>query len=113
MNLTFKVLHDEHVSENDKINLRNKGIIVAKSLIVDLSNYVDYDTANSILNSLDKLADMGKNVINVISPSSSSDSNSTPNLMLDLSQYAETYHKYLNPSNLLPPFRCNVYLYII
>lgn len=102
------MLHDEHVTDNDIINLRNKGIIVAKSLLVDLSDYVDYDTADSFFNAVNKLAAAGQNVLNVMSPGVFSNSSAAPNLILDLSQYAETYYKYLSPSNLLPPFRCNV-----
>lgn len=101
----MKVLHDIPVNEKDIINLRNKGIIVAKSLIVDFSNYVDYKKAMSVYDALCELIDFGKNVLRVISPSSFPKSDNTPNLWYDFSKNAQLYHKYLKPSNLLPPFK--------
>lgn len=107
----FKVFHDEPVNENDIINLRNKGILMAKSLIFDFSSYVDYNNAMSICNALSKLTDLSKSVLYVISPGSFSYRNDVPNIWYGFSNDAQTYHKYLAPSNLLPPFRGNVYLH--
>ncbi|VVC28237.1 Vitellinogen, open beta-sheet,von Willebrand factor, type D domain,Lipid transport protein, N- [Cinara cedri] len=100
-----KVIHDVPVDETDITNLRNKGIIMAKSLIFDFSDYVDYEKAMSICDALGKLTNLGKNVLYVVSPGSFSHQNDVPNIWRDLSQYAQIYHNYLEPSNLLPPFR--------
>jgi len=81
-----------------------------KSMIFDFSNYVDYDRAMNIYSALSKLTSFGQAILHLASPSTFLYPKNENPLLADFSFY---YQKYLNPSNLIPPFDGNVYTNII
>lgn len=104
-----QVIHDYAESENDIPILRNKGILVAKSIVFSFTDYVSYDRAMSMYRALNKLSDMSNTILYIVSPNSLQVSSKGQNMLLDLGEYIQRYYEYLNPSNLLPPFGGNVY----
>lgn len=96
------------MDNRDIITLRNKGFIVAKSLIFDFSEYVKYDKAMNVYNSLSKLTNIAKTVLYIISPDSFQHTNDGQNIWSGVSEHMQLYQKYLNPTSLLPPFKGNI-----
>ncbi|XP_060861024.1 apolipophorins isoform X2 [Metopolophium dirhodum] len=95
------IIHDIPVSQIEIITLRNKGLIVVKSMIFDFSNYVDHERAMNMYNALRKLTTFGQTILHVASPNTFQYPTNENPLLIDFNVY---YHKYLNPSNLIPPF---------
>jgi len=81
-----------------------------KSMIFDFSNYVDHERAMKMYNALRKLTTFGQTILHIASPNTFQYPTNENPLLIDFNIY---YHKYLNPSNLIPPFDGNVYTYII
>lgn len=77
-----------------------------KSFVFNFSDYVNYDRAMTIYDTLCKLTKFSKNVLYMVSPDSHQNSNpsSAGNMLIDLSEYMQMYQKYLNPTHLLPPY---------
>lgn len=102
------MIHDNTVSQKDITNLRNKGIIVAKSIIFSFSDYVNYDRAMSMYYALNKLAELSNTMLYIVSPNTFQYPSDGPNMLFSFSDYIQLYRNYLNPSNLLPPYGGNV-----
>jgi len=101
------------VSQREIIALRNKGFILVKSMMFNFSNYVDHDRAMAIYNALRKLFNFGQTVLHIASPSTFQYPTDETPLLFDLNEYnMQVYHKYSNPSNLIPPYDGNVYLFV-
>jgi hypothetical protein len=100
-NYINNIIHDMPVSQREIITLRNKGLIVVKSMIFDFSNYVDHDKAMNIYNALSKLTTFGRAILHLASPNTFQYPSNENTLLTDFNVY---YQKYLNPSNLIPPF---------
>lgn len=97
------------VSQREIITLRNKGLIVLKSMIFDFSNYVDHNRAMHIYNALRKLTTFVQTILHIASPNTFQyPTNENPMLI----EFNIFYHKYLNPSNLIPPLDGNVPIYL-
>jgi len=99
------------VTKEDVLDLRNKGLAVAKSMVVDFPEYVDYSRAMSIYNALCKLTRFGKTVLYVVSPDSFQYPNNDTNAVLDFNEYTNLYRKYISPYDLLPPYEGIVFTY--
>ena len=83
-----------------------------KSMIFDFSNYVDHNRAMSFYNALRKLFNFGQNILHITSPKIFQYSTNGRPLLFDFNKYnMQLYHKYLNPSNLIPPFDGNVFAF--
>lgn len=99
------VIHDIPVSQREIIALRNKGFILVKSMMFNFSNYVDHDRAMAIYNALRKLFNFGQTVLHIASPNTFQYPTDETPLLFDLNEYnMQVYHKYSNPSNLIPPY---------
>lgn len=107
--LFVQVIHDYPESEKDIPILKNRGILVAKSIVFSFTDYISYDRAMSMYHALNKLSDMSNTILHIVSPNSLQVSSQSQNMLLDASEYIQRYYEYLNPSNLLPPFKGNVY----
>lgn len=105
----MQVIHDYPESEKDIPVLRNKGILVAHSIVYNFTDYVNYDRAMSTYRALSRLSDMSNTILYMVSPNSQQVSSQGQNMLLGLSEYIQRYYEYWNPSNLLPPFGGNVY----
>ncbi|XP_026815483.1 apolipophorins [Rhopalosiphum maidis] len=104
-NYINNVIHDIPVSQRDIITLRNKGLIVVKSMIFDFSNYVDHERAMNIYNALRKLTNFGQTILHIASPNTFPYPTSDKPLLFEFNEYnMQLYHKYANPSNLIPPY---------
>lgn len=99
------------MSQREIITLRNKGFIVVKSMIFDFSNYVNHDRAMTIYNALRKLTNFGQTILHIASPNTFKYPENENPMMFDFNKHnLQLYHKYLNPSNLIPPYDGNVYI---
>uniref|UniRef100_A0A2H8TZF4 Apolipophorin n=1 Tax=Melanaphis sacchari TaxID=742174 RepID=A0A2H8TZF4_9HEMI len=99
------IIHDIPVSQSEIITLRNKGLIVVKSMIFNFSVYVDHDTAMKMYNSLRKLFNFGQTILYITSPNTFQYAANDNPLLFEFNEYnMQLYHKYLNPSNLIPPY---------
>lgn len=96
-------------------NLRNKGLVLIKSMFTNFSDYIDYNKAMTIYNLLNKLTNFGKTILYIISPNSFQYLSNDQYKWYDFSEYMNLYHKFLNPSNIIPPFKgkvsilCNIF----
>lgn len=73
-------------------------------MIFDFSNYVDYDKAMTVYNALLKFTNLVKTVISVVSPETIQNQDDGQIMLYEFSELMQLYHKYLHPSNLLPPY---------
>lgn len=117
LNLIVQIIHDVPVSQREIITLRNKGLIVVKSMIFDFSNYVDYNRAMNIFNALRKFTTFCQTILHLASPNTFQYPINENPILFELNEYnTQLYHSYLNPSNLIPPFDGNIsnryYLYL-
>lgn len=97
------MINDIDVPQEDMIDLKNKGLAVTKSILSDFPNYVDYNTAISIYNTLCKFIQFNKNILHMASTNYIKYQNEQ-NMKFNFSKYMEMYLKYFNLSNLLPSY---------
>lgn len=74
---------------------------------MDFSDYVSYDKGMTVYNAMRKLTDVGKTALYIVSPNSFQHLSNGQGTILDLSDLSQLYQRYLNPSNLVPPFKGN------
>lgn len=100
------------------IDLRNKGLALAKSVVTNFSDYVDYNRAMSVYNALCKLTNFGKNILYLASPNSLQYPNDDENghkYMLrafDFDEIMKLYRQYGGSLDLLPPYKGIVFTHI-
>jgi len=76
-----------------------------KSMIFDFPNYVDHNRAMHIYNALRKLTTFGQSILHIALPDTFQYPTNENPLLFEFNAF---YHKYLNPSNLIPPFDGNL-----
>lgn len=96
------MIYGNPISREERINLRNKGLIAANSMLTNFSNYIDYNKAMTIYNYLNKLTNFGKTILYIASPNLFQHSSNENHIWYDFSEYMNFYRQLT-----IPPFEGN------